>query len=769
MSIALPLIELAARSVAALSYGDGVGNARRLLLTELINALVPGTGRAIALLWITDRAGERRYTTAWAVSWRPKDAYSETQLQLLRFSTSKVNKNARDAMEHWNSMLSLAANQPEAPCPVYRQLETLRSGLSHELLIPLICKNSETDEEELLGIIQLLSATAITQVDTDTQTSLGSIIANVISFDRRRRAIRAIEVLQDTLKGLSRELDVCKAAATVMQTFASAERCTIYRRTKNSELEVCADTHSLIRPRSLPLSSFGGAVFQLPISQGKGRIIRLIDSRNRDELFTLPEMENVPILVEEIGGDLRGPVSVMFAQVVCPASLPDVHAPLLLCRLTARPHSSFIGGGFSQNDETIVRAVTTYLGQILPGLILQERSEILSGIRINASSPRASIVNESTEDIFQVFPRAAFDKIPSIEAAWAVIARATDSDPLWIAHDGSHGRPIDAPPVIWDQFAREQRLWSKPYLFEKVLTQGFEKFALAVRTSADPMASHDEITLRLIASEMRLRAIGRLDVSEMIRQVAEFRHAMRSSLTGVLGHVGNLQDMYGYAASLPRELVGKLLTGQAAFRKSMDDAIVSADQMQRFFEDSRIVFLDLSRSELRLARTNIASVVREIRRTMQSTIGQRELTINVQDNYPRSVLDPNVDRTLIQIAIANILDNAIKYSHRGNSIDVEIGISRARWYIAISDIGRYIPPEERKRIFEQFVRLRTARGEQAMPGTGLGLPAAQRIVTIHDPKAEIKVDSVLMSAPPVQKAKTTFRIEMNRELSGGDG
>jgi K+-sensing histidine kinase KdpD len=371
------------------------------------------------------------------------------------------------------------------------------------------------------------------------------------------------------------------------------------------------------------------------------------------------------------------------------------------------------------------------------------------------------------EHIFHVFPRTAFEKIPSVEAAWAVVERGDKYDPLWISHEATRVRPHDAPGIEWGKLEHSQRLWQKPFLIEKVLMHGRDKFALVVCSEAEPMAAHDEITLRLIASEMRLRAIGRLDVSEMIRQVAEFRHALRSSLTGILGHVGNLQEIHSAASSLSKDQAGRLLIDQASFRKSLEDALVSADQLERFFEDSRIVFLDLSRSELRLSRVSVGDVVREIVRTMRASVDQRALVINVIDNYPRNLMNPSLDRTLIQIAIANIIDNAVKYSFRGNSIDIEIGLQRSRWFVSVTNVGRFIPQDERRRIFRQFVRLRAAKGEQGMPGTGLGLPAVERIVKIHDPQAVIKVDSILThESSSGQRARTTFRIEMQRDISG---
>jgi signal transduction histidine kinase len=751
-------LELAASLVAILGSSEKVGNSRRLFLAKLIDEIVPPDCRAMALLWIADGVNQRECLTAWAISRRPGD--EPGQSQVLRAVEESAESDV-DIADRWQQLISI--RMPQRPI-ANQVLQLVDFPNPAEIFITLKLNGGS---DEFVGLIQLISERPIDTPLAEKAAALGPIAGQFIALERRRRAVRAIESLQEKLNGTRCEKSACKVSAEVLRQFASAERCVIYRRAKNNKLEVCADTGNTLLEHPLPLSSFSGSIFQLSIDHGLGRIVRVLNIHDREELDRVPGLRNVEVLEEELETKPAQPTSMIFAQVVCPASTGDSYAPLLLCRLSATPHDEFLGGSFSHNDELIVRAITTYLGQILPGLIVQERSQALSEVRSKISDVRTSVVHEGMENVFWVFPQTAFEKIPSVEAAWAVVERSEKHETSWISHEATRTKPHDVPEIAWDRLEQSQQIWQRPFLIEKVLMHNKDRFALVVRTEAEPMAAHDEITLRLIASEMRLRAIGRLDVSEMIRQVAEFRHALRSALTGILGHVGNLQEIHSVAATLPNEQVRRLLIDQASFRKSLEDAMVSADQLERFFEDSRIVFWDLSRAELKLTRVNVADVVREIIRTMRASVEQRLLTVNVVDNYPRNLINPSLDRTLIQIAIANIIDNAVKYSYRRNSIDIEIGLQRSRWFVSVTNIGRYIPPAERQRIFQQFVRLRAARGEQGMPGTGLGLPTVDRIVKIHDSHAAIKVDSMQISdGPSGQRARTTFRIEMLREISG---
>jgi two-component system heavy metal sensor histidine kinase CusS len=86
------------------------------------------------------------------------------------------------------------------------------------------------------------------------------------------------------------------------------------------------------------------------------------------------------------------------------------------------------------------------------------------------------------------------------------------------------------------------------------------------------------------------------------------------------------------------------------------------------------------------------------------------------------------DRPLIERALANLLENALRHSAEGACVRVEIGGGPDSVSIGVLDSGPGIPPVERERIFERFVRLDPARHGR---GSGLGLPLARMIAHVH--------------------------------------
>ena len=86
------------------------------------------------------------------------------------------------------------------------------------------------------------------------------------------------------------------------------------------------------------------------------------------------------------------------------------------------------------------------------------------------------------------------------------------------------------------------------------------------------------------------------------------------------------------------------------------------------------------------------------------------------------------DRHLLSQAVANLLDNAIKYTPAGGRVTIAVVAGAAAPRLIIADTGPGIPPAERERALQRFVRL---EGSRSSPGSGLGLSLAAAVAKLH--------------------------------------
>jgi two-component system phosphate regulon sensor histidine kinase PhoR len=115
---------------------------------------------------------------------------------------------------------------------------------------------------------------------------------------------------------------------------------------------------------------------------------------------------------------------------------------------------------------------------------------------------------------------------------------------------------------------------------------------------------------------------------------------------------------------------------------------------------------------------------------------QLKLVMDIQDDIP------NIEADIYKLEqlFINLIDNAIKYTEKGEII-VSINLLTAnKVQIKITDTGIGIKEEDVSRIFERFYVVNKARSRQ-QGGTGLGLSIVKHILMLH--KGEIRVDSRL--------------------------
>ncbi len=215
-----------------------------------------------------------------------------------------------------------------------------------------------------------------------------------------------------------------------------------------------------------------------------------------------------------------------------------------------------------------------------------------------------------------------------------------------------------------------------------------------------------------------LNDITRMHQLEKVRSdfVANVSHELRTPVTLIQGFVETLLDGAIDDADESRRFL-HIIHRHSDRLKAIIEDLLYLSRIEQDAGDSRIAF----------DRTPVAGVVETAIDICRSRAGEKDVRIDLTtagDSLTR------VNSQLLEHAVVNLLDNAVKYSKRGSSIEIDVEEEKTDILIRVRDYGVGIAPEHLPRLFERFYRVDKARSRE-LGGTGLGLAIAKHIVQAH--------------------------------------
>jgi two-component system sensor histidine kinase MprB len=191
-------------------------------------------------------------------------------------------------------------------------------------------------------------------------------------------------------------------------------------------------------------------------------------------------------------------------------------------------------------------------------------------------------------------------------------------------------------------------------------------------------------------------------VGRQRRLVADASHELRTPLTAARTNVDLLRE-------------GKLPQDEA--RRALDEAAVELDALTRLVAD----LVELARGEerkLRIDDVQLDDLVAGVVERAQARAPEVTFVTSLSPTHVRA------DAVLLERAVSNLLDNAVKYSPPGGPIEVTVRAGE----VVVQDHGPGIAAEDLPRVFDRFYRAAAARSK---PGAGLGLAIVREAAEAH--------------------------------------
>ncbi len=218
--------------------------------------------------------------------------------------------------------------------------------------------------------------------------------------------------------------------------------------------------------------------------------------------------------------------------------------------------------------------------------------------------------------------------------------------------------------------------------------------------------------------------ISRMKVLERIRTdfVSNVSHELKTPVTLIKGFVETLLT--------EKELDADSRT---KFLRIIDK---HSDRLAAIIED----LLRLSRIEnegretLTLRKLSINDLVGNVINNFREL--SEKYGISLEGHCPED-LYATLDGGLFERALADLIDNGIKYNQPGGRVLITVEAEEAGIIINVDDTGPGIPEQERERIFERFYRIDKGRSRES-GGTGLGLSIVKHIISLHNGTIEVR-------------------------------
>ncbi len=320
-----------------------------------------------------------------------------------------------------------------------------------------------------------------------------------------------------------------------------------------------------------------------------------------------------------------------------------------------------------------------------------------------------------------------------------------DGDRLLVGRDVEQRRPLRT-------LLTSALLWSMLLLVVLGTVGGLVMQRLFRRMIANVSSTAAAIAQGDLSRRVRVSGLG-----DEFDRLAEVINDMLDRIARLMDGVRQVSNSIAHDLRTPiarararLEDAGMHATGPEELHAAVERAVMDLDRVSAVFDALlRIAEIEAGARRSAFAKLDAAALVSDLAELYTAVAEERGTTLVLTAPTPLPV---NGDRELIQQALANLLDNAIKFSPAGGVIRLAATVQGDAVTIVVSDQGPGIPEADRARATERFFRGEAAR---QTPGSGLGLALVEAVAQLHggslrleDAEPGLRAVLTLPSVPP---------------------
>ena len=252
------------------------------------------------------------------------------------------------------------------------------------------------------------------------------------------------------------------------------------------------------------------------------------------------------------------------------------------------------------------------------------------------------------------------------------------------------------------------------FYFGQPLVRKLQRYSEELEEEVQDRTESLKIANEALADEVKFRKKAEGAKDEFVSTVS---HELRTPLTAIIGSMGLLKG--GVAGALSEKA-----------NRMIEIAHNNGNRLLRLINNILdIQKMEAGKIELHREKLNLVELLKQSVESNEQFAGKYEVGLEF-NNAATEQINVDADSDKIIQALTNLISNAVKYSPKGDTVNVDLSLDNDLAKVEVKDNGAGIPDEFKDKIFQKFSQADTSTTKK-VGGTGLGLSITKAIIEMH--------------------------------------